>query len=78
MKKKIIIGNWKMNPVTIEDAKSIFKATKSAAEKSKSLDVIVCPPFVYLSTVLKTESESVCSMIRRQQQFLKMKKARQQ
>lgn len=59
MKKKIIIGNWKMNPVTIEDAKSIFKATKSAAEKSKSLDVIVCPPFVYLSTVLKTESESV-------------------
>lgn len=59
MKKKIIIGNWKMNPVTIEDAKAIFKATKNIAEKSKSLEVIVCPPFVYLPTVLKTKTNSV-------------------
>lgn len=37
----IIIANWKMNPASLAEAKSLFDAVK----KSKA---VICPPFVYL------------------------------
>jgi triosephosphate isomerase len=40
--KKIIIGNWKMNPNSLAEAKRLFDAVK----KTKA---VICPPFVYLS-----------------------------
>ena len=48
-----------MNPVTLEEAKNIFKSTKKTAEKLKSLEVIVCPPFVYLPTLLKSKTNII-------------------
>jgi len=43
MKNKLfIIGNWKMNPSTLTDAKKLFN-------KVKKTKAIICPPFVYLS-----------------------------
>ena len=58
MKKRIIVGNWKMNPTTLDEAKRLFKSIKSASEKLKSVSVIMCPPFVYLSALLNTRVES--------------------
>ncbi|NOY35420.1 MAG: triose-phosphate isomerase [bacterium] len=49
--RKIIIANWKMNPQSLEEAKSIFNGTKRAAAKLKKTLTVVCPPFVYLSTL---------------------------
>lgn len=49
MKKKIIAGNWKMNGDSAS-AKLIIEGIKSAANES-SHDVIIAPPFVYLSQV---------------------------
>ena len=47
-KKKIIIGNWKMNPVTKKEAESIFKQIiKNLNPKIKS-EIVICPPFLYL------------------------------
>jgi len=48
-----------MNPVTLEEAKNIYKSTKNTVEKLKSVKVIVCPPFVYLSTLLKSKTDTV-------------------
>jgi len=50
--KPLIIANWKMNPVTLREAKKLFKATKRGA--------VVCPPFVYLSA-LRANGAQDCS-----------------
>lgn len=46
--KSIVIANWKMNPATFREAKSLFEATKKAAEGAKNVSVIVAPPAIFL------------------------------
>lgn len=43
------MANWKMNPQTLKEAKEIFNGIKKAAKKLKKVEIIICPPFVYLS-----------------------------
>lgn len=52
-KKKMIVGNWKMNPATMDESKKIIKGITKAAEAAKKVDVVVCPPFIFLSEVKK-------------------------
>jgi len=47
-RKKIIVGNWKMNPSTLEEAKILFSKVKRASVKFRSVETVLCPPFVYL------------------------------
>lgn len=47
--KKLVVGNWKMNPVSIEEAKDIIKSVKRVSASLKKTQVVICPPFVYLS-----------------------------
>lgn len=47
-KRKIIVGNWKMNPVGSSKALAIFKAIKKEHHSYKNIDVIVAVPCVYL------------------------------
>jgi len=47
--KKIIIGNWKMNPETLIEARKIFSETKKLAKKFPKIDLVICPPAVFLS-----------------------------
>lgn len=49
--KKIIVANWKMNPQWIPDAKKIASATARTSKKLKKTTVVVCPPFVFMSSV---------------------------
>lgn len=51
-----------MNPTTLEEARKIFKSIKSTSEKLKSVNVVLCPPFVYIPILLNTRSESVVSV----------------
>lgn len=46
--KKLVIGNWKMNPETFEDAKRIARQTRSLARRLARTDVVVCPPFAFI------------------------------
>jgi len=48
MKRKIIVGNWKMNPPTLDEAQAIFKKVKRTAANLTSTYVVVCPPLVYI------------------------------
>jgi triosephosphate isomerase len=55
MKKKYIIaGNWKMNPQTVEEAKRIATQVKKVAIKTKKIETVACPPFVY-SNLIKVD-----------------------
>ncbi len=49
--KKLIVGNWKMNPQRVEDAKKIVGEVKKGIRNVKKTQVVLCPPFVYLSSV---------------------------
>ena len=49
--KKIVIGNWKMNPTTLEQAKKIIADIKKSAGKVKNVVVVACPPFPYVGLV---------------------------
>ena len=54
-KSKIIIANWKMNPASFSEADSLIKIIKKGIRKSDNLEVVICPPAVYLSKI-KTNS----------------------
>ena len=53
MRKKIIIGNWKMNPLTLKEAEKLFGAVAKNISGVKKTEVVICPPFLYLEKLKK-------------------------
>ena len=61
MKKIIIVANWKMNPATIQEAKKLFSSVekgiknikKDCPKLSQRIEVVICPPFLYLPFIAK-------------------------
>jgi len=49
--KTYIFANWKMNPVTLKEAKEIFDYVEKYLKenKKKDIEVVVFPPFIYIS-----------------------------
>jgi triosephosphate isomerase len=45
--KKLIIGNWKMNPSTLKDAKKLAASIERRAKNT----VVICPPTIYMSEI---------------------------
>lgn len=52
MTKKIIIGNWKMNPVSRKGAREIVGGIKKVVASLKKTNVVLCPPVVYLESLV--------------------------
>ena len=46
--KPLIVANWKMNPVSLAEAKRLFNLEKKGTRNLKRVEVVICPPFVYL------------------------------
>ncbi len=49
--KILIVANWKLNPTSQKDALHLFGAIKKSISKNlqvKNIEVVICPPFVYL------------------------------
>ena len=49
IQKKLIIGNWKLSPTTVREAKDLFTKVKNKATKAQKAVVVVCPPTPWLS-----------------------------
>lgn len=47
--KKLLVANWKENPQTEAGAAKLFEAVGKT--KRQNVDVIICPPFVYIEEV---------------------------
>ena len=47
--KTLIIANWKCNPLTLKSAEDLFRAINKGLRKTRKAEVVVCPPFVYIS-----------------------------
>lgn len=55
--KPLIVANWKMNPSTIAEAKKLFNSVKKGSKKVKNVEVIICPPFPYISELKYQKSK---------------------
>ncbi len=51
--KKIVIGNWKMNPRTAKEAEKLLSSINKELSRIKKTDVVVCPPFIFLEKLKK-------------------------
>jgi len=56
-KKKIVIGNWKMNPDTLKEAIAINDGIKRKIGGIKKAVAVICPPTLFFSN-LKTKTSS--------------------
>ncbi len=52
-KKKIIVGNWKMNPITLKEAEKLFTNVAKNISTTKTTEIVICPPFPYLEKLKK-------------------------
>lgn len=58
MQKPLIVANWKMNPLTLEAAKRLIKIIKKGLRVIKDVEVVLCPPFVWLFAIKKELKKS--------------------
>jgi triosephosphate isomerase len=49
--KRLIVANWKLNPQTYQEAEKLARTAWKAAKTLKNVDVVICPPFVWLQPV---------------------------
>lgn len=49
--RKIVIGNWKMNPTSLKEVKKLYSTIALGLKKVTNTDVVACPPYVYLSSL---------------------------
>lgn len=47
MVRKLIIGNWKLNPLTLTEAKALV----AKIERSPKAEAVICPPDIFLSAL---------------------------
>lgn len=59
MSKKIIIGNWKMNPATGKEAEKWFSGIVKSLTAIKKTEVVVCAPFLYLERLAKIRTSKL-------------------
>lgn len=57
--KKLVVGNWKMNPQTVLEAKKIASTIKKGLKNIKKTHVVMCPPYIYLSPLSSLVSNSL-------------------
>jgi triosephosphate isomerase len=57
--KKLVVGNWKMNIFSSKEAKKLVEGIKKEVAGVKRVDVVVCPPVVYLSELKPLVSKKI-------------------
>ena len=53
MSKKLVVGNWKMNPLSQKDAEKLFKDVLKGLSNLKRTEVVVAPPAVFIKQLKK-------------------------
>ncbi len=59
MAKKLIIGNWKMNPKSEKEAINITRGIITATKKTTHADIVICPPFPFFSSIQKLKAKKI-------------------
>ncbi len=56
MRKSLIVANWKCNPTSLKKAESLFNSIKKGIKGFRGVEVVICPPFLYLPILIKPSS----------------------
>ena len=59
---KLIVGNWKMFPKTLPEAKLIFSGIKKVASKTKRTKVVICPPHLFAGTLVSVAGKATIAI----------------
>lgn len=59
MTKKLVIANWKMNPLTTKEAENLFNAIAKNLPILKKTEVIICPPLIFLNKLFKIRTTKI-------------------
>jgi triosephosphate isomerase len=51
---KLIVGNWKMYPKTLIEAKEIFAGEKKVARTMNKAKTVICPPHLFVATLAQS------------------------
>lgn len=51
LNRKIIIGNFKMNPASLKDTENIISTINQSINNIKKTDVVLCPPILFLGNL---------------------------
>lgn len=57
--RKIVVGNWKMNPISLKEARVIFNEIIKKSKGLKNVDIVLCPPFPFLFIGDKLKNKNV-------------------
>ena len=49
----LVVANWKMNPKSLADAKTLFVAVRKKVGNQRNVTVVVAPPSIYLSDLAR-------------------------
>jgi triosephosphate isomerase len=60
--KKIVIGNWKMNPEKVDEAKKIASGVVKVCKNLKKTEVAICPPTLFISAIADTLKKTKISI----------------
>lgn len=55
---KIVVANWKMNPLNVEDARASVSAVRRFEKTLHKTKVVICPPLIYLEPLSKLVKSS--------------------
>lgn len=57
MSKKLIVANWKCNPLTSNEAIKIFKSIATKYKNYTKAEVVICPPDIFLKNLLALKNK---------------------
>lgn len=61
--KPLIIGNWKLTPNTVEEARKLYLGISNIHKRYKSLiDVVVCPPATFLAPLNNLKKNKIVKL----------------
>ena len=56
--RPLIIANWKCNPVAQKEAKRIFDTVAMGVKNIKKAEIVICPPYPYISYMGNSKFET--------------------
>ena len=56
----LIVANWKMNPASPKEAERLFGVLKKELRKIENIEVVICPPFVWLFKTEISKCRNIC------------------
>jgi len=55
--KSLIVANWKCNPAALKEAKTLFNSVEKGIKNIRNAEMVICPPFVYLSELKRMKNK---------------------